>query len=130
MPHRRAVSLTALGMSAALLLAACGDGESADDPAATGGSGDEVTLTWWHNSNNDPGKSVYEQVAADFEADNPGLTIEISALAHEDMLTRLDAAFQTGDTPDIYMERGGGELAAHVEAGLVQARSHRASATH
>src|SRR5690625_3448385 len=129
MPHRRAVSLTALGMSAALLLAACGDGESADDPAATGGSGDEVTLTWWHNSNNDPGKSVYEQVAADFEADNPGLTIEISALAHEDMLTRLDAAFQTGDTPDIYMERGGGELAAHVEAGLVKDLSDVASDT-
>ncbi len=129
MPHRRAVSLTALGMSAALLLAACGEGESADDPAATGGSGDEVTLTWWHNSNNDPGKSVYEQVAADFEADNPGLTIEISALAHEDMLTRLDAAFQTGDTPDIYMERGGGELAAHVEAGLVKDLSDVASDT-
>ena len=33
-------------------------------------------------------------------------------MAHEDMLTKLDAAFQTGDAPDIYMERGGGELAA------------------
>ena len=34
------------------------------------------------------------------------------------MLTKLDAAFQSGDAPDIYMERGGGELADHVEAGL------------
>lgn len=133
MTQRRAVTGLALGLSAALLLAACGDA-SEEDPAApdTGddtatedtdsgdSSGEEVTLTWWHNSNNDPGKTVYEEVAAEFEAANEGVTIEISALAHEDMLTRLDAAFQTGDTPDIFMERGGGELADHVEAGLVK----------
>ncbi|WP_152192603.1 extracellular solute-binding protein [Georgenia satyanarayanai] len=117
MLRRRAVSITALGLSAALLLAACGDSEE-PDASSTGGDGDSVTLTWWHNSNNEPGVSVYEQVAADFEDANPGVTIEITPLAHEDMLTRLDAAFQTGDTPDIYMERGGGELASHVEAGL------------
>ncbi|MBD8062439.1 ABC transporter substrate-binding protein [Oceanitalea stevensii] len=119
MLRRRAVSITALGLSAALVLAACGDSEE-PDASSTGGDGDSVTLTWWHNSNNEPGVSVYEQVAADFEADNPGVTIEITPLAHEDMLTRLDAAFQTGDTPDVYMERGGGELAAHVEAGLTK----------
>ncbi|MCM3662579.1 extracellular solute-binding protein [Georgenia satyanarayanai] len=117
MLRRRAASITALGLSAALVLAACGDSEE-PDATSTGGDGDSVTLTWWHNSNNEPGVSVYEQVAADFEADNPGVTIEITPLAHEDMLTRLDAAFQTGDTPDVYMERGGGELASHVEAGL------------
>ena len=38
-------------------------------------------------------------------------------MQHEDMLTKLDAAFQSGDAPDVYMERGGGELADHVEAG-------------
>ena len=36
------------------------------------------------------------------------------------MLTKLDAAFQSGDAPDVYMERGGGELADHVEAGLTK----------
>ena len=41
-------------------------------------------------------------------------------MQHEDMLTKLDAAFQSGDAPDIYMERGGGELADHVEAGLTK----------
>src|SRR5699024_5420425 len=45
------------------------------------------------------------------------------------MLTRLDAAFQTGDTPDVFMERGGGELAAHVEAGLVKDLSDVAADT-
>src|SRR5690625_6884386 len=53
-------------------------------------------------------------------ADNPGVTIDITAIAHDDMLTRLDAAFQTGDHPDIFMERGGGETAAHADAGLLR----------
>lgn len=97
----------------ACLLAGCGGDDG-------GSSGDDSTITWWHNSNNDPGKGYYEQVAADFEADHPGVTVEISALQHEDMLTKLDAAFQSGDAPDVYMERGGGELADHVEAGLTR----------
>ena len=48
-------------------------------------------------------------------------------MAHEDMVDKLDAAFQSGDIPDIYMERGGGELADHVEAGLVRDLSEDAS---
>lgn len=115
---KRALTAAAL-TSAAFLLAACGGGgESSEGSTSTGGGDGDVTLTWWHNSNNEPGQGYYEQVAADFEAANEGVTIEISPMAHEDMLTRLDAAFQTGDAPDVYMERGGGELAAHVEAGL------------
>jgi len=117
MARNRALSAVAI-LATASVLAACGGGDSGS--GSGGDSGDGTTLTWWHNSNSDPGKAYYEKVASDFEAANPGVNIEISALAHEDMLTRLDAAFQTGDTPDVYMERGGGELASHVEAGLTK----------
>src|SRR3954447_5591579 len=112
----------AVGASIALLASACssGNGGGSDDSASGGASGDAVTVTWWHNSNTSPGKDYYEQVAKDFEADNPGVKIEISAMQHEDMLTKLDAAFQSGDAPDIYMERGGGELADHVAANLTK----------
>ncbi|WP_250442826.1 ABC transporter substrate-binding protein [Actinotalea sp. C106] len=127
MTRNRAGSAVALTLSVALL-AACSGG-TADNGTDTGSDGEDVTLTWWHNSNAEPGQGYYEQVAADFEAENPGVTIEISALAHEDMLTRLNAAFQTGDTPDVYMERGGGELAAHVEAGLTKDISEGAADT-
>ncbi|SDQ64866.1 ABC transporter substrate-binding protein [Quadrisphaera sp. DSM 44207] len=123
MARNRALSAVAV-FATASVLAACGGGSESE---SGGGSG--TTLTWWHNSNSDPGKGYYEQVAADFEAQNPGVTVEISALAHEDMLTRLDAAFQTGDTPDVFMERGGGELADHVEAGLVKDLSEDAAET-
>ncbi|WP_346623525.1 extracellular solute-binding protein [Blastococcus montanus] len=97
-----------------LTVTACGG----DDSSASGG--DDSTITWWHNSNNEPGRGFYEQVAEDFENDNPGVEVEVVAMAHEDMVDRLAAAFQSGDLPDVYMERGGGELADHVEAGLVR----------
>jgi len=112
-----ALALLCAGMS--LTAAACGGG----DPA----SGGDDTITWWHNSNNEPGKGYYEQVAADFEADHPGITVEVTAMAHEDMVDKLAAAFQSGDLPDIYMERGGGELAGHVEAGLTRDLSEDAA---
>ncbi|MGH3352848.1 MAG: ABC transporter substrate-binding protein [Nocardioides sp.] len=109
---RKTQALAAL--CAGLMIAATGCGGSGDS------GGDENTITWWHNSNNDPGKGFYEQVAKDFEKANPGVDVKVEAFAHEDMLTKLDAAFQSGDVPDVYMERGGGELADHVEAGLTR----------
>ncbi|TFV46233.1 extracellular solute-binding protein [Blastococcus sp. TF02A-35] len=116
-------ALSVLCSSAVLLTAsACGSG---GDSSASGG--DENTITWWHNSNNEPGKGYYEQVAKDFESDNPGVNVEVVAMAHEDMVDKLAAAFQSGDVPDVYMERGGGELADHVEAGLVRDLSEDAA---
>jgi raffinose/stachyose/melibiose transport system substrate-binding protein len=110
---RRTPLIRALAVGATFaLLAACGS--DGDDDSSSG----KTTISWWHNSNTDPGKGYYEQVAKDFEADHPDVDIKIEALQHEDMLTKLDAAFQSGDAPDVYMERGGGELADHVEAGL------------
>src|SRR5690606_31921882 len=129
MKTTRALSLMASG-SLVLALAACGGdtgdtgdtGGGADEGGSTeesdGAAGEDVTISWWHNSNTGEGLEYYEQVAADFEDANPGVTIQMEAMQHEDMLTQLDAAFQAGDAPDVYMERGGGELADHVEAGL------------
>jgi len=114
-------ALSALCAGVLLVATACGDGGDSDE----GESG--TTITWWHNSNNEPGRGFYEEAAKDFEADHPGVTVEISAMAHEDMVDKLEAAFQSGDIPDIYMERGGGELADHVEAGLVRDLSEDAS---
>lgn len=105
------------------VLAACGTGSddtSASSSGTAASSGGATTITWWHNSNTDPGKAYYDEVAKKFQATHPGVTIQVSAMQHEDMLTKLDASFQSGDAPDVYMERGGGELADHVKAGLVK----------
>ncbi|WP_122261362.1 sugar ABC transporter substrate-binding protein [Ornithinimicrobium cerasi] len=122
MKMTRALSLMASG-GLVLTLAACGGdgGEEVDEGGSTGGgaAAGDTTITWWHNSNTGEGLEYYQQLADDFAEEN-GITIQVEAMQHEDMLTQLDAAFQAGDAPDIYMERGGGELADHVEAGLTR----------
>ena len=44
------------------VLAACGTGSdsSSDSSSASSGSSGPVTITWWHNSNTDPGKAYYD----------------------------------------------------------------------
>ncbi|HEX6194432.1 MAG TPA: extracellular solute-binding protein [Jiangellaceae bacterium] len=103
--------------------------EESDDTEADEAEAEPVTIEWWHNSNNPPGRDVYEQAAADYMEEHPNVTIEINAQAHEDMVTRLEAAMQSGDMPDIFMERGGGELLAKVEAGLIKDISDDAAET-
>ncbi|GAA1993146.1 extracellular solute-binding protein [Isoptericola halotolerans] len=121
----RGASAVALGATVALLAGACaGQGtadQDTDDTTTEAAEGGDVTIEWWHNSDTGEGKEYYDQVAADFEAANPGVTINVQAQDHEDMLTRLQAAFQAGDgIPDVYMSRGGGELLREVEGGLVR----------
>ena len=143
---RTGATAIALLTTFGLALAGCtSDGDTPDEttPAETGTetteeptdtataepSGDPVTITWWHNSNTDPGMAYYAQVAEDFTAANPNITVEIEAMAHEEMVTQLEAAFQSGNVPDIYMERGGGELRGHVEAGMTKDISDLAAGT-
>ncbi|HEX6337463.1 MAG TPA: extracellular solute-binding protein [Jiangellaceae bacterium] len=133
MTRRTRMPALAVAAAVALVVTACagqGDDDATDDTDANAtedaeagddaDSDEPVTIEWWHNSNNPPGRDVYEQAAEDFMAANPNVTIEINAQAHEDMVTRLEAAMQAGDMPDIFMERGGGELLAKVDAGLIR----------
>ena len=112
--NRRSIGRMALlGVATALTagsLVGCstGGGESADG---------SVSLRFWHNSTTGAGQEYWEQTVADFEEANPGVTIEIQAIQNEDMDGKLQTALNSGDAPDIFMARGGGKLAAVVEAG-------------
>ncbi|KGM01486.1 ABC transporter substrate-binding protein [Cellulomonas cellasea] len=93
-------------------LTACGDG---------GGSaqedGGDVSMTFWHNASTGPGKTFWEETVADFEAANPGVTIEIQSIQNEDLDGKLQTALNSGDAPDVFLQRGGGKMAAMVRAG-------------
>jgi raffinose/stachyose/melibiose transport system substrate-binding protein len=121
---RRTFARTALLVGvAALLAASCGgDDESSDaeTPDEGAGSGEPVTIEWWHIQNNDPGLSLWEDIAAEFEADNPNVDIEITVYENEAFKTAIEPRLQGGDPPDLYQSWGGGELAQQVDAGLVQ----------
>ena len=78
-----------------------------------------MTITWWHNGNNDPLKSFWQTVATEYQTAHPNVKIEITALQNEDLRTRLTAALQTNDPPNLFQQWGGGEMADQVKANLL-----------
>jgi len=98
-------------------------------PAASDLYKDPVTITWWHNYNvpaadpvNKPGGLEYwQEVADDFHAAHPTVTIEIQAFVSNDLQrTAIPAALKTNDPPDLFQAWGGGEIADQAEAGYVK----------
>ncbi|GAA1524412.1 multiple sugar transport system substrate-binding protein/raffinose/stachyose/melibiose transport system substrate-binding protein [Agromyces terreus] len=116
MNRRRIGRVTAIGAAAALTVGAFAGCSAGDDTASDG----SVTLTFWHNSTTGDGKAYWESTAKAFEDEHPGVTIEIQSIQNEDMDGKLQTALNSGDAPDIFMARGGGKLAAVVEAGQAQ----------
>ncbi|GAB7046520.1 extracellular solute-binding protein [Catenuloplanes indicus JCM 9534] len=99
---------------AAAGLAACGGGD--------GGSGPDgkVTMQFWHNATTGPGAAFWEKTVADFQAAHPNVTIEIQQVQNEDLDGKLQTALNSGSAPDIFLQRGGGKMAAMVEAGQLK----------
>ena len=126
MARIRARSAVVLGVGVAMLLAAC-TGQTDDPeettapPADDGEEVEEVTVTWWHNGTGEPLLSFWQEVAAEFEAANPGVTVDVQAFQNEELQrTLIPNALRSGDAPDLFQQWGAGELAAQVEAGYVR----------
>ncbi|MGJ0389295.1 extracellular solute-binding protein [Microbacterium sp. CGR1] len=111
LPLASAVAALAVG---ALALSGC-----TADSSGTGDGGD-TTMTLWHNSTTGPGVEFWEKTVADFEADHEGVTIEIQSIQNEDLDGKLQTALNSGDAPDIFLQRGGGKMAAMVKAGQLK----------
>jgi raffinose/stachyose/melibiose transport system substrate-binding protein len=109
---------TALLAAMAIVLASACAGDDDDDGSnATQDPNGPVTLTWWHNGNTDPLEGAWEQVARDFEAANPDVTIKVVPMQNEQFDTKVPLALQGDNPPDVYQQWGGGEEATQVESG-------------
>jgi raffinose/stachyose/melibiose transport system substrate-binding protein len=84
-------------------------------------SDSKVTLTWWHNATSDPLAGFWQDVATEFEADHPNVTVDVQGFQNEELQrTLIPNALRSGDAPDLFQEWGAGELAAQVRAGQVK----------
>jgi len=108
----RAAAAIALVGATALTAAGCSAGGS--DPSSDGG---KVTMTFWHNSTTGPGKAYWADTVKAFEAENPNVTIKVQAIQNEDLDGKLQTALNSGDGPDVFLQRGGGKLNAMINAG-------------
>lgn len=103
-----------LAVSFALTMAGFGVAACGDDSANHDGT---VTMSFWHNATTGDGKAFWEKTVADFQAANPNVKIEIQSIQNEDLDGKLQTALNSGDAPDVFMQRGGGKMAAMVKAG-------------
>jgi len=107
-------------LAASLVLATSVMGIAACSSSGGGqSSGGKVTLTLWHNATTGDGKAFWEKTAADFQTANPNVTIKIQSIQNEDLDGKLQTALNSGDAPDVFLQRGGGKMAAMVKAGQV-----------
>ena len=121
MSHRRVATLAA---AAAFLFGACSTGgaattaqTSAAPPSSTAAP---VTIDWWHVQNNDPGKKLWQDLADEYMAAHPNVTVKLTVLENEAFKTKLTTELQAGSPPDLFQSWGGGGLSEQVQAGLVK----------
>src|SRR3954462_3524768 len=101
-------------------LTACGGGSDANGSGSGGESGGTAQMTFWHNATTGPGKAFWEKTVSDFQATHPNVKIKIQALQNEELDGKLQTALNSGSAPDIFLQRGGGKMAAMVEAGQLK----------
>ena len=113
---RLAAGLAATGLAIGAL-AGCSAGGGGDEGD---GSGEDVTITWWHNATSGPLPAVWEEVAAEFEEANPGVKVEQTGYQNEDLQrTLIPNALSAGDPPDLFQVWPGGEIRDQVENGYL-----------
>ena len=112
MNTKKLLTASAMLVAGGLALSGCSGGAAAPDDGT-------IAMTFWHNSTTGEGKQYWDDTAAAFEAENPGVTIKVQAIQNEEMDGKLPTALNSGDAPDIFMARGGGKLGDVVTAGQV-----------
>lgn len=86
-------------VAAAGLLAACGDGGGSGDSGDSGATG---TVTYFTFSAAPDHLKDLDAIKAEFEKQNPGITVQVQTAAYDDYFTKLQTAIAGGSAPDTF----------------------------
>jgi raffinose/stachyose/melibiose transport system substrate-binding protein len=89
-------------------------------PATEAPAVEPVTVEWWHITTIDPGKTLWQDMANEYMAAHPNVTINITILENEAFKTKLTTVMQGGTPPDIFQSWGGGTMNDQIAAGMLQ----------
>jgi raffinose/stachyose/melibiose transport system substrate-binding protein len=102
-----------------LVIAVSGCGGS-DSKGGSSSGNEPVKITWWHNANNDPGKSFWKKAADEYHAAHANVTIDVVPIQNEQLRSKIAVALQGQNPPDLFQQWGGGEMADQVNAGKLK----------
>lgn len=80
----------------------------------------DVTVRLLHVNNVEGVQALWNQIARDFEAANPGVTIDVQYLENEAFKAKLPTLLQSEERPNIIYSWGGGVMDAQIEAGYIE----------
>ena len=80
----------------------------------------QTSIKWLHLEVNPNQVKIWEEVARDFEAKNPGVKIELQFLENEAYKAKLPSMLQSKDRPHIIYSWAGGVLKSQIEAGVLE----------
>jgi multiple sugar transport system substrate-binding protein len=89
--------------SVALVATACGNGGGGDEEREPG---EPVTLDYWVFESGGLAGQFLDEVVAGFEAENPNVTLNITAYPEENYGVKLDTAIAAGKEPDLVLVFG------------------------
>jgi len=87
---------------------------------AAGAASAQTTIKWLHLEVNPNQVKIWEDVARDFEAKNPGVRVETQFLENEAYKAKLPSMLQSKDRPQIIYSWAGGVLKSQIEAGVLE----------
>jgi len=105
------------GLVAALVALAAAACTSGGSPTSNANSNAPQTITWWHNGTAAPLLGIWQQVANDYHAAHPNVTIKVDPIQNEQFTTKVPLALQSNDPPDIFQQWGGGQEATQLQSG-------------
>ncbi len=85
-----------------------------------GAAAAQTSIKWLHLEVNPNQVKIWEEVARDFEAKNPGVKIEMQFLENEAYKAKLPSMLQSKDRPHIIYSWAGGVLKSQIDAGVLE----------
>jgi raffinose/stachyose/melibiose transport system substrate-binding protein len=80
----------------------------------------QTNVRWLHIEANPVQVKIWEEVARDFEAKNPGVKVDMQYLENEAYKAKAPTLLQSRDRPHIIYSWAGGVLKAQVAAGVLE----------
>ncbi|WP_218014214.1 extracellular solute-binding protein [Rubellimicrobium roseum] len=85
-----------------------------------GAAAAQTTIDMLHVENNPDAVALWEELAAEYEAANPGIDVNLEFLENEAFKAKLPSLLQSDEAPDIFYSWGGGVLDIQRESGALR----------
>jgi raffinose/stachyose/melibiose transport system substrate-binding protein len=107
-----------------LSLGACGGSstdKSTDTSKETSTTDEKVTLDVWHvwTTDGDGNSLSFQEALAEYEAEHPDVTVNVSATENEAYKTKIKTAISANEAPDVFFTWGAGFAKPFVDSGSI-----------